>query len=70
MGRWASLLTAGSEPTGLYFDPYRNQAYVNVQHPTSGNGMTVVLTAIPEPTTLAFLGLGGLAVLRRNRRKC
>ena len=48
LGRWASNGTPGSEFTGLYFDP-RNQrrAWVNIQHPRSGNDRTIEIT-IPD----------------------
>jgi uncharacterized protein len=42
IGRWASNGTPGSEFTGLYFDPFnKNRAWVNIQHPTSGNDRTI-----------------------------
>lgn len=63
LGRWASLSTAGAEPTGLYFDPFRsNVAYVNVQHAGSDIDRTIRITAIPEPVTLSLL-LGGIGLL-------
>jgi len=34
-----------------------------------GGGEALRLQAAPEPTTLALLGLGGLALLRRRRRR-
>jgi uncharacterized protein len=38
LARWASLGVIGAEPTGFYFDPVNpGLAYVNVQHPSSGN---------------------------------
>lgn len=45
LARWASNGTRGSEFTGLYFDP-RNagRAWVNIQHPTSGNDRTIEIT--------------------------
>lgn len=48
MGRWASNGTVGSEFTGLYFDPTdSDRAWVNIQHPASGNDRTIELT-IPD----------------------
>ena len=48
IGRWASNGTAGSEFTGLYFDPTdKRRAWVNIQHPASGNDRTIEIT-IPE----------------------
>lgn len=76
LARWASNGTQGSEFTGLYFsetDP--NVAYVNIQHPTSGNDRLIQITAtapVPEPETyamlLAGLGLMGATARRRNRK--
>lgn len=70
VSRWASLSTVGAEPTGLYFDKLNpNVAYVNVQHPASGNDTLLQITAVPEPETyvmfLAGLGLLGLMARRR-----
>lgn len=67
---WATVATQGAEPTGLYFDKFNpNLAYVNIQHPTSGNDMMVQISAVPEPETyamfLAGLGLVGFAARRR-----
>jgi secreted PhoX family phosphatase len=40
--RWASNGTAGSEFTGLYFDPFdKRRAWVDIQHPDSGNDRTI-----------------------------
>jgi uncharacterized protein len=48
IGRWASNGAAGSEFTGLYFDPTdKRRAWVNIQHPSSGNDRTIEIT-IPE----------------------
>lgn len=74
IGKWATLSTSGAEPTGLYFDKFDpNKAYVNVQHPTSGNDYTIQLTAVPEAETyammLAGLGLVGLMASRRKSAK-
>lgn len=45
LGRWASNGTLGSEFTGLYFDPFdRRRAWVNIQHPASGNDRTIEIT--------------------------
>lgn len=60
---WATLRVSGAEPTGLYFDKFNpNVAYVNVQHPGSGNDLLVQISAVPEPGTYAML-IGGLAAL-------
>jgi len=48
LGRWASNGTLGSELTGLYFDPTnKRRAWVNIQHPSSGNDRTIEIT-IPK----------------------
>lgn len=48
IGRWASNGTVGSEFTGLYFDTKdKRRAWVNIQHPTSGNDRTIEIT-IPK----------------------
>ncbi len=45
LGRWASNGTVGSEFTGLYFDPFnKRRAWVNIQHPDSGNDRTIEIT--------------------------
>jgi uncharacterized protein len=45
LGRWASNGTVGSEFTGLYFDPFnKSRAWVNIQHPDSGNDRTIEIT--------------------------
>jgi len=48
IGRWASNGTVGSEFTGLYFDPTnKRRAWVNIQHPASGNDRTIEIT-VPQ----------------------
>jgi secreted PhoX family phosphatase len=45
IGRWASNGTLGSEFTGLYFDPTnKRRAWVNIQHPNSGNDRLIEIT--------------------------
>jgi hypothetical protein len=45
IGRWASNGSAGSEFTGLYFDPSNHRrAWVNIQHPSTGNDRTIEIT--------------------------
>lgn len=45
IARWASNGTPGSEFTGLYFDPTdKRRAWVNIQHPTSGNDRVIEIT--------------------------
>ena len=70
IARWASLSTLGSEPTGLYFDPFQpHVAYINVQH-SSSDVDRMMKIAVPEPGSLALLlpGLLGLAGLARRKR--
>ncbi|MFC1805755.1 PEP-CTERM sorting domain-containing protein [Planctomycetota bacterium] len=38
-------------------------------HSIVDNGTTLQITYVPEPTTLSLLALGGLALLRRRRRR-
>jgi uncharacterized protein len=45
LARWASNGTVGSEFTGLYFDRRNSRrAWVNIQHPASGNDRTIEIT--------------------------
>ena len=45
LGRWATNGTLGSEFSGLYFDPFsKRRAWVNIQHPSSGNDRTIEIT--------------------------
>ena len=56
--RWASNGTQGSEFTGLYFDPFDpNRAWVNVQHPASGNDRMMEFTAAPVPVPAHFIAI-------------
>lgn len=69
---WATLKTNGAEPTGLFFDPFNpNQAYVNVQHPSSGNDVLVQISPIPEPETYAMMltGVGLLGAMAHRRAR-
>jgi secreted PhoX family phosphatase len=45
IARWASNGTPGSEFTGLFCDPTdKRRAWVNIQHPASGNDRTIEIT--------------------------
>ena len=71
LARWASNGTPGSEFTGLYFDKFKpNVAYVNIQHPSTGDDRLVMLSAVPEPETYALPlgGLGVMGLMARRRR--
>lgn len=72
LARWASNGTVGSEFTGLFFDPFNpNRAWVNIQHPTSGNDRTMELTASPVPVPAAVWMFGsalcGMVGLKRRK---
>lgn len=69
--RWASNAVAGSEFTGLFFDPLNpNRAFVNIQHPGSGVDRTFQVSAVPVPAALPLLvsALGGLGIAGRRRK--
>ncbi|MGD9601635.1 MAG: alkaline phosphatase PhoX [Gammaproteobacteria bacterium] len=73
LARWATNGVAGSEFSGLYFDPFNpNRAWVNIQHPTSGvDRMFEITTApVPVPAALPLLGsaLAGMGMIGRRRR--
>lgn len=69
LARWASNGVQGSEFTGLYFDKFDpNVAYVNIQHPDSGNDRTVRINAVPVPGAVWLFGtaLAGMIGFRRR----
>ena len=74
LGRWASNGTLGSEFTGLFFDKVNpNVAYVNIQHPNSGNDSMIRITAaapVPEAESYAMFlaGLGIMGFVSRRRK--
>lgn len=75
LARWASNGTVGSEFTGLYFDPFNpNRAWVNIQHPDSGNDRTIEVLAspapVPVPAAVWLFGsaLCGMAGLKRRKQ--
>lgn len=69
ISRWASMSTIGAEPTGLTFDLNDpTVAYVNIQHPDSGNDRTIRIVGVPEPTTFG-LAAAGMTLFGLRRRK-
>ncbi len=71
VGRWLSNGVAGSEPSGLIFDPHDpNRALVVVQHPASGNdALWEVRTGPPPPmlpVSVALPAGGGTVTLARS----
>jgi uncharacterized protein len=72
VARWASLATAGAEPSGLFFDPFDpTRAWIHVQHPTSGDDRLIEFSAVPEPAFLGFVAISGLSfwAWRCSRRR-
>lgn len=71
LARWASNGTPGSEFTGLFFSRINsNVAYVNVQHPSSGNDSLIQITAVPEADSFAMMlaGLGLVGGFAKRRK--
>lgn len=73
MARWASMGTAGAEPTGLYFDKFDpNVAYINIQHTASNVDRTIKIStpaAVPVPGAVWLFGTAILGFLGVSRRK-
>jgi len=67
---WATLMTAGAEPTGLFYNEWNGKFYVNVQHPNSGNDVLVEISPVPEPEAYAMMlaGLGLVGFMARRRK--
>lgn len=69
--RWASNGTPGSEFTGLFFSKTNpNVAYVNIQHPATGNDSLIQITAVPEADNFAMMlaGLGLVGGIAKRRK--
>ena len=67
---WSYSLNGATATTGTHtFDTSRSYRFT--AHAQSNNGATfdnITVTAIPEPSSTALLGLGGLALALRRRR--
>ena len=62
--------TAASAEAALFAAMAAGKTYWNIHTSTFGGGeIRGFLTPVPEPSTLALLGLGGLALVRAARRR-
>jgi len=52
----------------VYWDMI-NQDWAELRDPISDESLDMAFVITPEPTTLALLALGGLAVLRKRRKQ-
>ena len=72
LSRWVAMQVTGAEPTGLFFslaDP--NVAYLNIQHPASGNDQLYQITAaapVPVPGAVWLLGSALCMLITRRGR--
>jgi len=55
-------------PEGTNFLDANGAYFWEISYRYEGNDVAIHLTGIPEPATMALLGLGALALLRRRRR--
>ena len=56
-------------PEGASFIDGNGAYFWQISYQYEGNDVAIHLTGIPEPTTMALLGLGAVALLRRRRRQ-
>ncbi|MCQ8180457.1 DUF839 domain-containing protein [Methylomonas sp. SURF-1] len=72
IGRWATMSTAGAEPTGLYFDINDpNVAYLNIQHTDSDIDRLIEIrtpAAVPVPGAVWLFGSALAAMVGLRRR--
>jgi len=64
---WVFHVTNFGSPTTPVFDSVAQFSFSSAPSPPSS--ASILANPVPEPATMALLGLGGLAVLRKRRRK-